>query len=43
MTADEFQWYLAEPLRIDANGDILAPDRPGLGVEPDPTLLPRSR
>jgi D-galactarolactone cycloisomerase len=43
MTADEFQWYLAEPLRIDPNGDILAPDRPGLGVEPDPTLLPRSR
>ena len=29
MSADDFQWYLAEPLRVDRDGDIVAPDRPG--------------
>lgn len=43
MTADDFQWYLAEPLRVNADGDIVAPSKPGLGVEPDPELLARYR
>ena len=43
MTADDFQWYLAEPLRVNADGDIVAPDRPGLGVEPDPDKIARFR
>jgi L-alanine-DL-glutamate epimerase-like enolase superfamily enzyme len=43
MSADDFQWYLAEPLRVDREGDIVAPDRPGLGVEPDPDKLARLR
>jgi hypothetical protein len=37
LSADDFQWYLAEPRRVNADGDIVAPDRPGLGVEPTPT------
>jgi L-alanine-DL-glutamate epimerase-like enolase superfamily enzyme len=43
MTSDVFQWYLAEPLRVDAEGNIPAPNKPGLGVEPDPELLTRYR
>ena len=43
MSADDFQWYLAEPLRVSSDGDIVAPDRPGLGVEPDPDKLARFR
>jgi L-alanine-DL-glutamate epimerase-like enolase superfamily enzyme len=43
MSSDDFQWYLAEPLRINADGDIVAPTRPGLGVEPDPDKLARFR
>jgi L-alanine-DL-glutamate epimerase-like enolase superfamily enzyme len=39
MTAADFQWYLAEPLEVNADGDIVAPTRPGLGVEPDPDKL----
>ena len=39
MSADDFQWYLTEPLRVNADGDIVAPDKPGLGVEPDPEKL----
>lgn len=39
MSADDFQWYLTEPLRINQDGDILAPSAPGLGVEPDPDKL----
>ncbi|MDQ3811190.1 MAG: mandelate racemase/muconate lactonizing enzyme family protein [Chloroflexota bacterium] len=41
LPADVFQWYLAEPLRVDGNGDIVAPAAPGLGVEPDPDKLAR--
>jgi L-alanine-DL-glutamate epimerase-like enolase superfamily enzyme len=43
MSADDFQWYLAEPLRVDANGDMLAPSLPGLGVEPDPDKIAHYR
>jgi len=38
-SAQVFQTILAEPLLPDANGDILVPQRPGLGVEPRPELL----
>jgi L-alanine-DL-glutamate epimerase-like enolase superfamily enzyme len=38
-SAQVFQTILAEPLLPDANGDILAPQRPGLGVEPRADLL----
>jgi L-alanine-DL-glutamate epimerase-like enolase superfamily enzyme len=38
-----FQAALAEPLLPDGNGDILLPQRPGLGVEPRPELLKASR
>jgi D-galactarolactone cycloisomerase len=37
--AQVFQAILAEPLLPDANGDILLPQSPGLGVEPHPDLL----
>ena len=43
MSADDFQWYLAEPLRVNADGDIVAPAGPGLGVEPDPDKLAHYR
>ena len=43
MSADVFQWYLAEPLRVDAEGMIVAPSGPGLGVEPDADLIARYR
>ena len=35
MSSDTFQWYLEEPLRVTPDGDIVAPNRPGLGVTPD--------
>jgi len=37
--AQVFQNILAEPLLPDANGDILLPQRPGMGIEPHPDLL----
>src|SRR4051812_2314173 len=43
VTTDVFQWYLAEPLRVNADGDIVAPSGPGLGVEPDPEKVARYR
>ncbi|MFN8523694.1 MAG: mandelate racemase/muconate lactonizing enzyme family protein [Chloroflexota bacterium] len=43
MTTDDFQWYLKEPLRVNADGDIVVPSGPGLGVEPDPDLVARYR
>jgi len=43
MTTDDFQWYLAEPLGVNADGDIVAPQGPGLGVEPDPDKIARFR
>jgi L-alanine-DL-glutamate epimerase-like enolase superfamily enzyme len=39
LSSDQFQWYLAEPLQVNADGDIVAPSGPGLGVEPDPDKL----
>ncbi|MCC7367454.1 MAG: mandelate racemase/muconate lactonizing enzyme family protein [Chloroflexi bacterium] len=39
MTTTDFQWYLEEPLAIDADGNIVAPSGPGLGVQPDPQRL----
>lgn len=38
-SAQVFQTILEEPLLPDANGDILLPQRPGLGVEPRADLL----
>jgi L-alanine-DL-glutamate epimerase-like enolase superfamily enzyme len=43
MSATDFQWYMAEPLAVDADGNIRAPDTPGLGVQPDPSKLARYR
>jgi L-alanine-DL-glutamate epimerase-like enolase superfamily enzyme len=43
LSTDLFQWYVDEPLRVNAEGDIVAPSRPGLGVEPDAELLARYR
>lgn len=43
MTTDDFQWYLKEPIRVDAEGNIRAPEEPGLGVEPDPEKIERFR
>jgi L-alanine-DL-glutamate epimerase-like enolase superfamily enzyme len=43
MTTDDFQWYLSEPLKVNKDGDIVAPDAPGLGVEPDPDKLAHFR
>src|SRR5438874_4483780 len=43
MSSDDFQWYIAEPLRVNAEGDIQAPSRPGLGVVPDPEKLAHYR
>ncbi len=37
-----FQTLLAETLLPDTNGDILVPQKPGLGVEPNPDLLRRT-
>jgi L-alanine-DL-glutamate epimerase-like enolase superfamily enzyme len=43
MTTDDFQWYLQEPLRVNADGDIVAPNKPGLGVEPNLELIAKYR
>jgi L-alanine-DL-glutamate epimerase-like enolase superfamily enzyme len=43
MSSDDFQWYMQEPLRVNADGDIVAPSAPGLGVEPDADKLARYR
>jgi L-alanine-DL-glutamate epimerase-like enolase superfamily enzyme len=32
---------LVEPFRLDAEGCLAVPQRPGLGVEPDPEKLRR--
>ena len=37
-----FQRLLAEPLLPDENGDILVPQKPGLGVELNPDLVKKS-
>jgi L-alanine-DL-glutamate epimerase-like enolase superfamily enzyme len=42
MSSDAFQWYLAEPIRLDpADGCMPVPQRPGLGVELDEAKLRR--
>lgn len=33
LTAEQFQGVLAAPFLPDANGDVMLPNRPGLGVE----------
>src|SRR5258708_5507983 len=33
MTSELFQWYLREPLTIDAQGNVVVPAGPGLGIE----------
>ena len=43
MSADDFQWYMQEPIRVDAEGNVAAPTGPGLGVEPDPDKIARYR
>jgi L-alanine-DL-glutamate epimerase-like enolase superfamily enzyme len=43
MTSDLFQWYLQEPLRIDADGNVPVPQKPGLGVELDEEKIARYR
>ena len=43
MTTDDFQWYLEEPVRVDAEGNIVAPSGPGLGVQPNAELVARHR
>jgi L-alanine-DL-glutamate epimerase-like enolase superfamily enzyme len=35
LTSDLFQWYLKEPLRVDAAGFVHVPQKPGLGIELD--------
>jgi L-alanine-DL-glutamate epimerase-like enolase superfamily enzyme len=43
MSSDDFQWYMQSPLQVNADGDIVAPSGPGLGVEPDAEKLKRYR
>src|SRR4051794_2131467 len=43
MSADDFQWYMHAPIRVDAEGNVAAPTGPGLGVEPDPEKIARYR
>ncbi len=43
MTSEIFQWYLAEPLKVEADGYVTVPWKPGLGVELDEDKLRRYR
>ncbi|MCL4544102.1 MAG: mandelate racemase/muconate lactonizing enzyme family protein [Chloroflexi bacterium] len=43
MTSDLFQWYLQEPLRIDADGNVRVPAGPGLGIALDEDKIARYR
>jgi L-alanine-DL-glutamate epimerase-like enolase superfamily enzyme len=43
MTAADFQWYLDEPVGVNSSGEIVAPSKPGLGVEPDADKLKHYR
>ena len=36
---DHLSYGLAEPITIDGNGNVHAPERPGLGIDPDWDLL----
>jgi D-galactarolactone cycloisomerase len=43
MSSDDFQWYLAEPIKLDpADGCMAVPQQPGLGVELDEEKLRRA-
>jgi hypothetical protein len=39
MTSADFQWYLEEPVTVNTAGEIVAPNAPGLGVQPGPEKL----
>jgi len=42
LSSDAFQWYLAEPVKLDpADGCMAVPQKPGLGVELDEEKLAR--
>lgn len=43
MTSAIFQWYLREPLRINHEGDVEVPLKPGFGVELDEEKIARFR
>lgn len=43
MTSDLFQWYLQEPLKVDADGNVVLPDKPGLGIELDEEKIEKYR
>ena len=43
MTSDIFQWYLTEPLKVDMEGYVSVPQKPGLGVELDEEKINRFR
>ena len=43
MTSQLFQWYLREPLKIDAQGNVVVPAGPGLGIELDEEKIERFR
>jgi len=43
ITSDLFQWYLKEPLTIDADGNVAVPSTPGLGVELDEEKIQKYR
>jgi L-alanine-DL-glutamate epimerase-like enolase superfamily enzyme len=43
MTSDIFQWYLKEPLRVDAEGNVAVPQKPGIGVELDEEKIAKYR
>ncbi len=43
MSAADFQWYLEDPVKVNAAGEILAPTGPGLGVQPDADKVKRYR
>lgn len=40
-TPQRRDFFLTEPLEVDADGDIVVPPRPGLGVDVDPDALVR--
>ena len=41
MTIEAFQILLEEPLRIDAEGYLAVPDKPGLGVSLNEEIIER--
>lgn len=43
MTSDLFQWYIKEPLKLESDGTVAVPQKPGLGVELDDEKIERYR